>query len=317
MARLKVSKKILFTLIRVLVSVLLFLTAFNRASIWYFKQNPLLNIENFAEIIIAFVFSVVLYFFSPNIAKGVSSWFENLVFKVLKRVVSDFVKMQSDRIREAKIKRDVQKKESFEEELKLKRYGSPVIMDTSAIIDGRILEVIKLGFLDSILIVPDSVITELRHIADSEDKLKRQRGRRGFDILNDIKRVKGKNYKLINTNFKGEVDKGLIDLAKKYKGRLATVDFNLNKAAKVSGVKVINVNELVNSLKTVVLPGENILVKIIQRGKEENQGVGYLDDGTMVVVDGGWSMVGKGEVGVEVKRVIQTPAGKMVFCSPR
>lgn len=314
MARLRVSKMVIITLIRIVISVLLFLASYNRLGAWYFSKNPLFNIENLAEVLIAFILGTLLYFFSPTLGKALSNWFENLIFKALRRVVTDFLKMQSERRNEAKIKSDAKKRKSVEEELK--KYSSPVIMDTSAIIDGRILEVIKLGFLDSAVVVPEFVVSELRHIADSEDKIKRQRGRRGLDILNDIKKVKGKNFKLLNISLKGEVDKDLVDLAKKYKGRLATVDFNLNKAAKVSGVKVINVNELVNSLKTVVLPGEMVAVKVIQQGKENNQGVGYLEDGTMVVVENGQSMLGKGEIDVEVKRVIQTTAGKMVFCSP-
>jgi len=311
---LKLSKKFISFIIRVLVSFAFFALSFNRAGEWYFNKNPLLKIENLAESLISLALGFVVFSFSPYIAKGVSNWFENLFFKVLRRVVSDFLKVQSDRIKDAKIKKETSRKLAMDEDIK-KREGSPVILDTSSIIDGRILEVIKLGFLDSLIIISESVIQELRHIADSKDPVRRQRGRRGLDILSEIKKIKGKNFKAVNADSNEEVDKGLVKLAKKYKGRLATSDFNLNKAAKISGVKFMNINDLVNCLKTVVLPGEKLTVKLIQPGKEAHQGVGYLDDGTMVVVENGSVFVGGEVVEVTVKRVIQTSAGKMLFCA--
>lgn len=311
---LKPSKKLISFIVRLGVSFAFFAFAFNRAGAWYFDKNPFLKLENLAESLIGFILGVLTFLFSSYIAKGVARWFENLVFKILKRVVSDFLKVRSERIREAKRKKETNQKQAADEAIK-KCGGSPVILDTSSIIDGRILDVIKLGFLDSLVIVSDSVLQELRHIADSKDSIRRQRGRRGLDILNDIKKYKGKNFKIANSDPKMEVDKGLVDLAKKYKGRLATVDFNLNKAAKVSGVKIMNINELINCLKTIVLPGEKVLVKIIQPGKDANQGVGYLDDGTMVVVENGKDFIDKASIEVTVKRVIQTSAGKMLFCT--
>ncbi|MBU1017103.1 PIN domain nuclease [Patescibacteria group bacterium] len=311
---LKPSKKLMSSVIRVVVSLAFFFFAFNRAGVGHFNNAPFLRFENLAEVLIGFMLGSVVFLFSPRIAKGVSRWFENLFFKVLKRVVSDFLKVQSERIRESKIKKETSRREATDEDIK-KREGSPVILDTSSIIDGRILEVIKLGFLDSLVIVSDGVVQELRHIADSKDSVRRQRGRRGLDILNEIKKAKGKNFKILAGNSNEEVDKGLIRLAKKYRGRLATVDFNLNKAAKVSGVKVMNINDLVNCLKTVILPGEKITVKVIQPGKDASQGVGYLDDGTMVVVEEGSGFIGKDAMEVVVKRVIQTSAGKMIFCA--
>jgi len=310
---LKPSKKLISSVIRVVVSLVFFFIAFNRAGVWHFNNAPFLKLENLAEALIGFVLGIAVFWFSPRVARAFSRWFENLFFKVLKRVVSDFLKVQSERIRESKIKKETSRRDAADEDIK-KREGSPVILDTSSIIDGRILEVIKLGFLDSLIIVFDGVVQELRHIADSKDPIRRQRGRRGLDILNEIKKAKGKNFKILAGNSNEEVDKGLIRLAKKYKGGLATVDFNLNKAAKVSGVKVMNINDLVNCLKTVILPGEKITVKVIQPGKDASQGVGYLDDGTMVVVEEGSSFIGKDAVGVTVKRVIQTSAGKMIFC---
>lgn len=307
------SKKIIAFAMRLLVSLAFFALAFNRVGVWYFDKNPFFRIENLAEALIGFILGACIFLFFPIITKSFSIWFENLFFKILRRVVSDFLKVRAERIREAKIKKENQKKENLEMDIK-KQGGSPVILDTSAVIDGRILEVIKLGFLDSLIVVSDSVVAELRHIADSKEDIKRRRGRRGLDILNEIKKIKGKNFKNVNVDSAVEVDKGLVSLAKKYGGKLATVDFNLNKAAKISGVKVMNINDLVNCLKTVVLPGENLSVKVIQVGKDAHQGVGYLDDGTMVVVENGSEFVNKGPIEAVVNRVIQTSAGKMVFC---
>jgi len=310
----KASKKIITISIRFLVALAFFALTFNRAGVWYFNKNPFLRLEDLAETLIGLVLGLLVFLFFPVITKSVGDWFENLFFKILRRVVSDFLKVQTERIKESKIRKEDKLKKEADESIK-KYGGSPVVLDTSSIIDGRILEVIKLGFVDSLIIVSDGVVQELRHIADSKDPVRRQRGRRGLDILNEIKKVKGKNFKIVIGDMKEEVDKNLVHIAKKYKGRLATVDFNLNKAAKVSGVKVMNINDLVNHLKTVILPGEKIAVKVIQIGKDAHQGVGYLDDGTMVVVEEGKDFVDKAAIDVVVKRVIQTSAGKMIFCS--
>ena len=188
------------------------------------------------------------------------------------------------------------------------------ILDTSVIIDGRIADVCETGFLDGTLIVPQFVLRELQYIADSQDALKRNRGRKGLDILQRIK--KGPEIKVVisEADFPDikDVDMKLIELAKQLGGKIITNDFNLNKVAELRGVPVLNINVLANSLKPVVLPGEAMKVFILKEGKEANQGVGYLDDGTMVVVDNAKRHIGR-NIEITVTSVLQTTAGKMFF----
>ena len=189
----------------------------------------------------------------------------------------------------------------------------PKVLDTSVIIDGRIVEICKAGFLEGPLIITNFVLDELRHIADSSDSLKRVRGRRGLDILNDLRKT---DVEVINMNIDyeeiPEVDAKLVQLAKDINGYVVTNDFNLNKVASFQKVKTLNVNELAGAIKTVVLPGESMRVEVVARGKENDQGVGYLDDGTMVVVENGKHVIGK-TVDTVVTSVIQTNAGRMIF----
>ncbi len=188
------------------------------------------------------------------------------------------------------------------------------ILDTSAIIDGRIAEVAESGFLDGTLVVPQFVLAELQAVADASDSLKRNRGRRGLDMLHRIQKMSGVDVLISDVDFPGikEVDLKLIELARTMAGKLVTNDFNLNKVAQLRGVEVLNLNELTNALKPVVLPGETMNVFIIKEGKEYNQGVAYLDDGTMVVVDNARSRIGK-NLDVVVTSVLQTTAGRMIF----
>lgn len=188
------------------------------------------------------------------------------------------------------------------------------VLDTSVIIDGRIADVCDTGFLEGNLIVPRFVLDELQYIADSSDSLKRARGRRGLDILNKMQRSPGINIEVLEQDFpkiKG-VDAKLVALAKKLDAKIITNDFNLNKVAELQGIRILNVNELANALKPVVLPGEMMTVKIIREGKEPGQGVAYLDDGTMIVVDGGQKHQGQ-VVEALVTSVLQTTAGRMIF----
>jgi uncharacterized protein YacL len=188
------------------------------------------------------------------------------------------------------------------------------ILDTSVIIDGHIADVCETGFLDGTLVVPQFVLRELQYIADSQDSLKRNRGRKGLDILQRIK--KGPDIKVIISEAEypdiKDVDMKLIELAKQLAGKIITNDFNLNKVAELRGVQVLNINSLANSLKPVVLPGESMKVFILKEGKEANQGVGYLDDGTMVVVDNAKRHIGR-NIDITVTSVLQTTAGKMFF----
>jgi uncharacterized protein YacL len=193
----------------------------------------------------------------------------------------------------------------------LRRYR---ILDTSVIIDGRIADICETGFVDGTLVVPQFVLKELQQIADSADSLRRNRGRRGLDILQRIQKMAGLDVIISDADFpeQREVDLKLIELARSLQGKIVTNDFNLNKVAQLRGVDVLNINELANSLKPVVLPGETMKVFILKEGKEYNQGVAYLDDGTMVVVDNARSMIGK-TIDVVVTSVLQTTAGKMIF----
>ena len=188
------------------------------------------------------------------------------------------------------------------------------ILDTSVIIDGRIADIAETGFLDGIIVTPQFVLRELQLVADSADSLKRNRGRRGLDILQRLQKVASLQIQIVENDFPAvrEVDLKLIELAKLYDGKIITNDFNLNKVAQLQGVPVLNINELANSLKPIVLPGETMKVFILKEGKEYNQGVAYLDDGTMVVVDNARKMIGK-TIDVSVTSVLQTTAGKMIF----
>jgi uncharacterized protein YacL len=191
---------------------------------------------------------------------------------------------------------------------------SQKILDTSVIIDGRIADIAETGFLDGVIVVPQFVLRELQLVADSADSLKRNRGRRGLDILARLQKMANLNIQIVEDDFPGvrEVDLKLIELAKLFEAKIMTNDFNLNKVAQLQGVEVLNINELANSLKPIVLPGEVMRVFILKEGKEYNQGVAYLDDGTMVVVDNARKMMGK-NVDVSVTSVLQTTAGKMIF----
>jgi uncharacterized protein YacL len=188
------------------------------------------------------------------------------------------------------------------------------ILDTSVIIDGRIADIAETGFLDGVLVIPQFVLRELQLVADSADSMKRNRGRRGLDILQRVQKMAHLHVQIVEEDFPQvrEVDMKLIELAKVYNCKVITNDFNLNKVAQLHGVEVLNINELANSLKPIVLPGETMRVFILKEGKEYNQGVAYLDDGTMVVVDNAKRMISK-TIDISVTSVLQTTAGKMIF----
>jgi len=188
------------------------------------------------------------------------------------------------------------------------------ILDTSVIIDGRIADIAETGFLDGVLVIPQFVLRELQLVADSADSMKRNRGRRGLDILQRIQKMAHLNVQIVEDDFPHvrDVDMKLIELAKVYDCKVVTNDFNLNKVAQLHGVEVLNINELANSLKPIVLPGETMRVFILKEGKEYGQGVAYLDDGTMVVVDNAKKMISK-TIDISVTSVLQTTAGKMIF----
>jgi uncharacterized protein YacL len=198
------------------------------------------------------------------------------------------------------------------------RSGDPrVVVDTSAIIDGRIAEIVESGFLYGTLVIPRFVLEELQHIADSSDTLRRNRGRRGLEILARLQKDSPTPVEITDENPDvHEVDAKLIALAKSRSRAILTTDFNLNRVAELQGIRILNINSLANAVKPAVLPGEELRVRVIQEGKEAGQGVGFLDDGTMIVVEGGSRFIDR-DLDVAVTRVLQTVAGRMIFAQPR
>jgi uncharacterized protein YacL len=201
---------------------------------------------------------------------------------------------------------------------KSKKIENAIFLDTSAIIDARIFDLISLGLMNGTFVVTDSILRELKYIADSQDSVRRERGRQGLDKLNRIRKTRG--VKLIimreeyinNSGKPGEIDERIIKAAKTQKGKIITCDYNLNKKANIDGVSAVNINELAHILKIAAVPGEALHIKILHVGKEEAQGVGYLDDGTMIVVDQGRENIGQ-MIDVVVSRVIQTASGRILF----
>ncbi len=201
----------------------------------------------------------------------------------------------------------------FEETVKSKEKNK-IVLDTSAIIDGRFLEVVKTGFLTGRFLLFRFVLHELQNIADSSDNLRREKGKRGLEILDTLKKEKGVRLEISSEDAKDiqEVDAKIVKLAKQKDAIILTTDYNLNKVAKIQGVRVLNINELSEAIKPIIIPGEKLNLKIIQLGKDKTQGVGYLPDGTMIVVEKGGKSVGK-KLDVTITRILQTPAGKMYF----
>lgn len=199
-----------------------------------------------------------------------------------------------------------------------RRIGAPKLVDTSTVIDGRIFDICRSGFLEGALIVPQFVLEELRYIADSPDPLKRNRGRRGLDILHMLQKDLEYPVKVsdISCSEDGDVDSKLMEAAKKLNAAIITNDYNLNKVAVLQGIQVLNINELANAVKPIALPGEELSVKVVKDGRENGQGIAYLEDGTMIVVEGGKQHIGE-ELDVMVTSVLQTAAGKMVFARPK
>ncbi len=194
----------------------------------------------------------------------------------------------------------------------------PKILDTSVIIDGRIFDILKTGFVDGPIIIPEFVLDELRYIADSEDDIKRGRGRRGIDILNKIQKELPIEIIITNKDYPNvhEVDNKLVTLAQEMKGKVVTNDYNLNKIAEFRGVDVLNTNELSNAVKVIVLPGEEMTVHVLKEGKEQNQGIAYTQDGTMIVVENGKNYINR-DIHAVVTSVLQTSAGRLIFVKPR
>lgn len=206
---------------------------------------------------------------------------------------------------------------STKRQRKVSKYINPIVVDTSVFVDGRIVDIAKSGFLMGEVLVLPSVVAELHALSDSADALKRARGRRGLDKLQALKKIKEVKLVVLKQDIQGDgVDEKIISLASKLKARAMTTDFNLNKVARIKDVPILNVNELTNAVKTQVLPGEDLAVDIKAVGRAKDQGVGYLEDGTMVVVEGGAKMKGQ-NLTVRVMKVLQTAAGRMIFGKPK
>ena len=298
-------------LFRAVSALFFFILGFNFSRSAFFEQYPLFGVKYLAEISISIFAAGVGFSVLPLLFVAGRMAIENLIMRTVNEIVSNFWEMQTKRIQDQRRQKQKKKAEGHKQQL-FEEIKGGLLVDTSVLIDGRILDVVRLNFIDKTLVVPQAVIEELHKLSDSKDILKRKKGRRGLDILRDLK----KKTRVIITNIKrvkNDVDKSLVNFAKKHDVRLFTLDFNLTKVAGVNGVKVLNLNELSFALKTVLLPGEELAIKIIQEGKEKNQGIGYLADGTMIVVEKAEELVGK-EVDVKVKKVIQSPAGKIIFC---
>ncbi|KXH80766.1 PIN/TRAM domain-containing protein [Sporosarcina sp. HYO08] len=221
-------------------------------------------------------------------------------------------------IQHARISAPKKKEADGESDSKKEKAEKYKLLDTSVIIDGRIADISATGFLEGVLVVPQFVLTELQHIADSSDTLKRTKGRRGLDILKRLQTNDGSEILITDEDFQDvpEVDLKLVRLAKSMEGIVVTNDFNLNKVADLHGVSVLNINDLANAVKPVVVPGEEMHVVVIKDGKEYNQGVAYLDDGTMIVIEDGKYHIGN-PLDVVVTSVLQTSAGRMIFAKPK
>ena len=231
---------------------------------------------------------------------------------------SIFSRRNRDRDRDREEERDKDRHKERDKDRSVLTPVTQILLDTSAIIDGRIADISQTGFVSASLIVPRFVLNELQHIADSPDAMRRNRGRRGLDMLNRLQKDTSVPVEIVDADVEGvaEVDSKLVKMARTLHCPIITNDFNLNRVAELQGVKVLNINELANAVKPVLLPGEDIEIKIMQDGKELGQGVGYLDDGTMIVVEGGRQYMNT-TIEVTVTRVLQTVAGRMIFAHPK
>lgn len=267
-------------------------------------------------LLIASIFTIPLNNILNNINKVLSS-IVLIVFNLIAIIVGvDLTVKKKDDI--LNYFENLKKSSSKEKKSKAKIIGISKVLDTSVIIDGRIFDICQTGFIEGPLVIPSFVLDELRHISDCSDSLKRTRGRRGLDILNKIQKELSIEVQIWEGDFPeiNEVDSKLLKLAQKLSGKVITNDYNLNKVAEFQGVSVLNINELANAIKPVVLPGEDMRLTVVKDGKESGQGVAYLDDGTMIVVEGGRKSMGE-EIDVTVTSVLQTAAGRMIFAKQK
>ncbi len=267
----------------------------------------------------AFIGIVAAFFISGLINEIFSTLLKNVLLVIIYAVLGALGAMLGSVLSSSFIK-DGDKKSKLKSKStssQSKKLSNGKLLDTSVIIDGRIADILATGFLEGPIILPEFVLLELQTIADNKNELKRAKGKRGIDILERIKSNKKINIEIINNDYEDiqEVDTKLIKLAKDINAKIITNDYNLNKISTLQGIDILNVNELANSIKTVVLPGENLSINIMKKGKENKQGLGYLNDGTMVVIENGQDLIGE-DVIVTVDSVLQTSAGKMIFTHP-
>lgn len=296
---------------KIILSGGLFIIGFNFSYNSFFKENPLYGIPFLAEVLISITSALIGFYIIPMLLLRARDWIETLIINTVSDIVRSFWDQQSKKMNDRKKEKRKQKKEEAAKKL-AEDLENAIVLDTSILVDGRILDVVKTGFLDNTLVVSSEVMDELHKISDSAKKLKRERGRRGLDM---VKKLKGATKVImpdLNVKEKG-VDKQLLKYCKDKKLKMMTLDFNLNKLSQAKGVKVLNINDLVDAVKISVLPGEELTVEIVQEGKEKKQGVGYMPDGTMLIVENARDLVGK-EVLAKVQRVIQSSAGKIIFC---
>ncbi len=290
------EQRILYAIITFLISIIL---------LFLIKKIEKTEFQHFWGGLIGFILGVFISYLLVKICPINKLWMKNFISVILPLTGLYFGIDKSEWFRPSTIK------SIFKER---KETIAVKILDTSAVIDGRIADLCETGFLEGKVLLPSFIMNELQQVADSSDSLKRQRGRRGFDFLEQLKKCVNIDFKIIERDYPDvkEVDHKLLQLAKELRAKVITTDFNLNKLAKIQGIKILNINELANALKPIVLPGEKIKAYILKEGKEKDQGVAYLEDGTMVVVDNARKMIGQ-TIDITVTSVLQTVAGKMIF----
>lgn len=300
--------------IKVVLGVIFYTLTFILSNTLIFKAYPFLNVPFLGEFILALALGLFGFHTVPLIFFSTKRWIEAFIQAAVSNIVWDFWEQQSKRMQTARRRRQKDRHQQSKKRMQ-EKYEGGLVIDTSILIDGRIINIAKAGFFPGTqALVINSVINELHALSDSSDDLKRQKGRRGLDNVEELKKVvKTKVIKEeLGKKDSLEVDKRLLFFAKSLGLRLMTLDFNLNKVARTQNITVLNLNELAESIKPEMIPGEKVRVKIVQKGKSKKQGVAYLADGTMIVVEDGEPYVGD-EVDVEVSRLIQSPAGKMIF----
>ncbi|OGC46138.1 hypothetical protein A2V49_00260, partial [candidate division WWE3 bacterium RBG_19FT_COMBO_34_6] len=298
--------------IRALIAAVFFIIGFNFSYSSFFNENPLYGVNYLAETLISITCALFGFYIVPKLFFAAKNWIKTLIRNTVEDIVKLFWDRQTKKINEKK--REKQKLQAMEEREKLaQQIANSVVVDTSVLVDGRIYNIVKTGFFQRTLVIPLAVMNELHLISDSKDKLKRERGRRGLDM---IKRLRSK-IKVVSPVIKTkehEVDKIILQFAKENKLPLMTQDYNLDKLARATGVKVLNINELVEAVKQNVTPGEKLSLQIIHAGKERSQGVGYLVDGTMIIVEDAKDLLGQ-TVDIKVTKPVQSPAGKIIFAT--